>query len=219
MLDPVIHKMITYVQNLEEKDLKDKVVFYKVCFPPTPDISDFQEGEANTQKSVFNFLITSIHSVVCLVTIAAGEHPRPAVGHQAFVYEVPERDGHGGGWPAAWHVATHAQNPPFLHQDELPQRGEPRQKPRMSRSTTLWHPPTPAVVLQVTKLIEESTVAKTVKNAIDTDKLLDWLVENSVLSIALEGKKCDQQELAPRLRTVAQTNKIEYKCGMIRVCH
>lgn len=26
MLDPVIHKMITYVQNLEEKDLKDKVV-------------------------------------------------------------------------------------------------------------------------------------------------------------------------------------------------
>lgn len=25
MLDPVIHKMITYVQNLEEKDLKDKV--------------------------------------------------------------------------------------------------------------------------------------------------------------------------------------------------
>lgn len=30
MLDPVIHKMITYVQNLEEKDLKDKVVFY-IC--------------------------------------------------------------------------------------------------------------------------------------------------------------------------------------------
>lgn len=28
MLDPVIHKMITYVQNLEEKDLKDKVVFH-----------------------------------------------------------------------------------------------------------------------------------------------------------------------------------------------
>ncbi len=42
---------------------------------------------------------------------------------------------------------------------------------------------------QVTKLIEESTVSKTVKNAIDTDKLLDWLVENSVLSIALEGEK------------------------------
>lgn len=42
---------------------------------------------------------------------------------------------------------------------------------------------------QVTKLIEESTVSKTVKNAIDTDKLLDWLVENSVLSIALEGRK------------------------------
>lgn len=28
MLDPVIHKMITYVQNLEEKDLKDKVGFH-----------------------------------------------------------------------------------------------------------------------------------------------------------------------------------------------
>ena len=42
-------------------------------------------------------------------------------------------------------------------------------------------------LFQVTKLIEESTVSKTVKNAIDTDKLLDWLVENSVLSIALEG--------------------------------
>lgn len=41
--------------------------------------------------------------------------------------------------------------------------------------------------MQVTKLIEDSTVSKTVKNAIDTDKLLDWLVENSVLSIALEG--------------------------------
>lgn len=40
----------------------------------------------------------------------------------------------------------------------------------------------------MTKLIEESTVSKTVKNAIDTDRLLDWLVENSVLSIALEGK-------------------------------
>lgn len=45
---------------------------------------------------------------------------------------------------------------------------------------------------QVTKLIEESTVSKTVKNAIDTDKLLDWLVENSVLSIALEGKRIHQ---------------------------
>lgn len=44
----------------------------------------------------------------------------------------------------------------------------------------------------MTKLIEESTVSKTVKNAIDTDKLLDWLVENSVLSIALEGKKPKQ---------------------------
>lgn len=43
-------------------------------------------------------------------------------------------------------------------------------------------------LFQVTKLIEESTVSKTVKNAIDADRLLDWLVENSVLSIALEGQ-------------------------------
>lgn len=35
-------------------------------------------------------------------------------------------------------------------------------------------------------------MSKTVKNAIDTDKLLDWLVENSVLSIALEGKEPKQ---------------------------
>ncbi|KAL0164150.1 hypothetical protein M9458_039903, partial [Cirrhinus mrigala] len=45
---------------------------------------------------------------------------------------------------------------------------------------------TPQFFPDVTKLIEESTVSKTVKNAIDTDRLLDWLVENSVLSIALE---------------------------------
>lgn len=32
MLDPVIHKMITYVQNLEEKDLKDKV-FILIFYP------------------------------------------------------------------------------------------------------------------------------------------------------------------------------------------
>lgn len=30
MLDPIIHKMIKYVQNVEEKDLKDKVMFYKI---------------------------------------------------------------------------------------------------------------------------------------------------------------------------------------------
>lgn len=54
----------------------------------------------------------------------------------------------------------------------------------MSSHTVLF-----SFFFQVTKLIEESTVSKTVKNAIDTDKLLDWLVENSVLSIALEGRK------------------------------
>lgn len=40
-------------------------------------------------------------------------------------------------------------------------------------------------------------MSKTVKNAIDTDKLLDWLVENSVLSIALEGKTPKQCLASP----------------------
>lgn len=46
-------------------------------------------------------------------------------------------------------------------------------------------------------MIEESTVSKTVKNAIDTDKLLDWLVENSVLSIALEGEEPKRRVASP----------------------
>lgn len=57
------------------------------------------------------------------VTLAPGEHPRPAVGHQTAVYEVPEGAGDCGGWPATGHTAAHAQNPPLFYQDELPQRG------------------------------------------------------------------------------------------------
>uniref|UniRef100_A0A3P9QAJ6 Ubiquitin carboxyl-terminal hydrolase 24 n=1 Tax=Poecilia reticulata TaxID=8081 RepID=A0A3P9QAJ6_POERE len=56
---------------------------------------------------------------------------------------------------------------------------------------------------EVTKLIEESTVSKTVKNAIDTDKLLDWLVENSVLSIALEGN-IDQAQYCERIKGIIE---------------
>ncbi|CAJ0965117.1 unnamed protein product [Ranitomeya imitator] len=52
---------------------------------------------------------------------------------------------------------------------------------------------------EVTKLIEDSTLSKSVKNAIDTDRLLDWLVENSVLSIALEGN-IDQAQYCDRIK-------------------
>lgn len=105
MLDPVIHKMITYVQNLEEKDLKDKVGL-SIC------------------HSFNSILLSRSHNLIVphfvLFISASGEHPRPAVSHQAAVYEVPEGTGYCGGWPAAWHAAAHAQDPPLFYQDELP---------------------------------------------------------------------------------------------------
>ncbi|NXW96934.1 UBP24 hydrolase, partial [Larus smithsonianus] len=55
----------------------------------------------------------------------------------------------------------------------------------------------------VTKLIEDSTVSKSVKNAIDTDRLLNWLVENSVLSIALEGN-IDQAQYCDRIKGIIE---------------
>ena len=42
-------------------------------------------------------------------------------------------------------------------------------------------------VCQVTKLIEETKAPKTSKSAISEDRILDWLVNEKVLSIALEG--------------------------------
>ena len=41
--------------------------------------------------------------------------------------------------------------------------------------------------LQVTKLIEDSCSTKITKTAIQQEKIIDWLVDNEVLSIALEG--------------------------------
>lgn len=118
MLDPVIHKMITYVQNLEEKDLKDKVGFFS--FHPLPGFCacrylnwvvnvnwDFSRGDA-----------------YCLIVPASSQYSGPAVSHQAAVHEVPTGPGHRGGRSSAGHAAAHAQNPPFLYQDELPQRGQ-----------------------------------------------------------------------------------------------
>ncbi|OXB64566.1 hypothetical protein ASZ78_016018 [Callipepla squamata] len=59
------------------------------------------------------------------------------------------------------------------------------------------------IELGVTKLIEDSTVSKSVKNAIDTDRLLNWLVENSVLSIALEGN-IDQAQYCDRIKGIIE---------------
>ncbi|KAM8930374.1 ubiquitin carboxyl-terminal hydrolase 24 isoform 2-T2 [Pelodytes ibericus] len=56
---------------------------------------------------------------------------------------------------------------------------------------------------EVTKLIEDSTLTKSVKIAIDTDRLLDWLVENSVLSIALEGN-IDQAQYCDRIKGIIE---------------
>uniref|UniRef100_H3APV7 Ubiquitin carboxyl-terminal hydrolase 24 n=1 Tax=Latimeria chalumnae TaxID=7897 RepID=H3APV7_LATCH len=55
--------------------------------------------------------------------------------------------------------------------------------------------------VQVTKLIEDS--CKSLKIAIDTDRLLDWLVENSVLSIALEGN-IDQAQYCDRIKGIIE---------------
>ncbi|KAL7985042.1 hypothetical protein Chor_003612 [Crotalus horridus] len=107
MLDPVIHNMIKYVQNIEEKDLKDKKL---VSIPE---------------------LLSAI-KLLCmrfqpdLVTVV--DDLRLDILLRSFLLSI------------------------------------------------------------VTKLIEDSTLSKSVKNAIDTDRLLNWLVENSVLSIALEGQ-------------------------------
>jgi len=42
-------------------------------------------------------------------------------------------------------------------------------------------------VSQVTKLIEETKAPKASKSAVCEDRILDWLVNEKVLSIALEG--------------------------------
>lgn len=117
MLDPVIHKMITYVQNLEEKDLKDKVGFFR--------------GHSLPGLCTCRYLKWVVHvnwdfsrQDVFLIVPASSQYSGPAVSHQAAVHEVPKGPGHCGGRPAAGHAAAHAQNPPFLYQDELPQRGQ-----------------------------------------------------------------------------------------------
>ncbi|XP_041648260.1 ubiquitin carboxyl-terminal hydrolase 24 isoform X3 [Cheilinus undulatus] len=132
MLDPVIHKMITYVQNLEEKDLKDKRLV------SIPD------------------LLSAI-KLLCM-----------------------------------------------RFQTELVNVVDDLRLDTLLRMLKTPHFSTKMNSLkEVTKLIEESTVSKTVKNAIDPDKLLDWLVENSVLSIALEGN-IDQAQYCERIKGIIE---------------
>nr|XP_023674608.1 ubiquitin carboxyl-terminal hydrolase 24 isoform X1 [Paramormyrops kingsleyae] len=132
MLDPVIHKMITYVQNLEEKDLKDK-------------------------------RLASIPELLSAIKLLCMRFQRDLV------------------------TAVDDLRLDIL----LRMLKTPHFSAKMNS------------LKEVTKLIEESTVSKTVKNAIDSDRLLDWLVENSVLSIALEGN-IDQAQYCDRIKGIIE---------------
>ncbi|XP_029106559.1 ubiquitin carboxyl-terminal hydrolase 24 isoform X1 [Scleropages formosus] len=132
MLDPVIHKMITYVQNLEEKDLKDK-------------------------------RLVSIPELLSAIKLLCMRFQRDLVT-----------------------VVDDLRLDILLRMLKTPHFS--------AKMNSLK---------EVTKLIEESTVSKTVKNAIDTDRLLDWLVENSVLSIALEGN-IDQAQYCDRIKGIIE---------------
>ncbi|KAG7316677.1 hypothetical protein KOW79_020218 [Hemibagrus wyckioides] len=132
MLDPVIHKMITYVQNLEEKDLKDK-------------------------------RLVSIPDLLSAIKLLCMRFQRELVN-----------------------VVDDLRLDILLRMLKTPHFS--------AKMNSLK---------EVTKLIEESTVSKTVKNAIDTDRLLDWLVENSVLSIALEGN-IDQAQYCDRIKGIIE---------------
>ena len=52
----------------------------------------------------------------------------------------------------------------------------------------LQHSLTLQIDFQVTKLIEDSSATKVGKTAISHVRILEWLVNSKVLSIALEGK-------------------------------
>lgn len=116
MLDPVIHKMITYVQNLEEKDLKDKVGFFTV--------HSLSRVCTLNKFCIWIQVLVDKMLIILLYFLAPSQYSRPVVSHQAAVHEVPKGPGHCGGRSSARHAAAHAQNPPFLYQDELPQRGQ-----------------------------------------------------------------------------------------------
>lgn len=53
----------------------------------------------------------------------------------------------------------------------------------------------------MTKLIEDSTGSKVPKTAIGTEKILEWLVDNRLLSIALEGN-IDQAQYCDKIKGI-----------------
>nr|XP_033771654.1 ubiquitin carboxyl-terminal hydrolase 24 isoform X3 [Geotrypetes seraphini] len=132
MLDPVIHKMIQYVQNVEEKDLKDKRL---VSIPEL--LSAIKLLCMRFQPD----LVTIVDDLRLDILLRMLKSP---------------------------HFSAKMNS-----------------------------------LKEVTKLIEDSTLSKSVKNAIDTDRLLDWLVENSVLSIALEGN-IDQAQYCDRIKGIIE---------------
>ncbi|XP_077980970.1 ubiquitin carboxyl-terminal hydrolase 24-like [Glandiceps talaboti] len=56
---------------------------------------------------------------------------------------------------------------------------------------------------EVTKLIDDSSSTRTVKNAIPSEKILDWLVDHKVLSIALEGN-IDQSQYCDKIKGIVE---------------
>ncbi|KAJ6662583.1 hypothetical protein lerEdw1_011720 [Lerista edwardsae] len=132
MLDPVIHNMIKYVQNVEEKDLKDKRL---VSIPEL--LSAIKLHCMRFQPD----LVTVVDDLRLDILLRMLKSP---------------------------HFSAKMNS-----------------------------------LKEVTKLIEDSTVSKSVKNAIDTDRLLNWLVENSVLSIALEGN-IDQAQYCDRIKGIIE---------------
>uniref|UniRef100_A0A672TVZ8 Ubiquitin carboxyl-terminal hydrolase 24 n=1 Tax=Strigops habroptila TaxID=2489341 RepID=A0A672TVZ8_STRHB len=132
MLDPVIHKMIKYVQNVEEKDLKDKRLV---------SIPELLSGIKLLCMRFQPDLVTAVDDLRLDILLRMLKSP---------------------------HFSAKMNS-----------------------------------LKEVTKLIEDSTVSKSVKNAIDTDRLLNWLVENSVLSIALEGN-IDQAQYCDRIKGIIE---------------
>ncbi|KAK2540502.1 Usp24 [Columba guinea] len=132
MLDPIIHKMIKYVQNVEEKDLKDKRLV---------SIPELLSGIKLLCMRFQPDLVTAVDDLRLDILLRMLKSP---------------------------HFSAKMNS-----------------------------------LKEVTKLIEDSTVSKSVKNAIDTDRLLNWLVENSVLSIALEGN-IDQAQYCDRIKGIIE---------------
>ncbi|XP_070563005.1 ubiquitin carboxyl-terminal hydrolase 24-like isoform X2 [Ptychodera flava] len=56
---------------------------------------------------------------------------------------------------------------------------------------------------ELTKLIDDSSATRAVKNAIPSEKILDWLVDHKILSIALEGN-IDQSQYCDKIKGIVE---------------